>query len=175
MDIFEAIKSRRSVGLTKGTVSDRDLQTIIEAATWAPNHRMTQPWRFTAINGDTFLRLGERLAELENDPGQKKKLERSPAAVVVSYVVDAKPDVAQEDRDATAAAIQNMLLTAHAMGFGAIWRTGSYVRSEHFARLIRLPENEQVVALIGIGEPAISPVVQVRDIAAVTRILTEIP
>jgi nitroreductase len=175
MELFEAIRTRRSVGLAKGRVSETVLRELIEAATWAPNHRLTEPWRFTIVNGEVLQRLGERLAELENDPRHKQKLARSPAVIVVSYVVHEKPEIALEDRDATAAALQNLLLAAHALGLGAIWRTGAYVSSKHFAQLIALPANEQIIGVVAIGEQALQPVTQARNVAAVTRTLTVVP
>jgi nitroreductase len=173
MDIFEAIQTRRSVGRTKGTVSEADLQKLIEAATWAPNHKMTQPWRFTVIRESALLLLGKKLAKLDDEPKHEKKFARSPIMIVVSYVISSKSMTAREDRDATSAAIQNMLLAAHGLGLGAIWRTGEYVDSKHFASLIKLPKDEEIVGLIGIGEIDAEPQVQERDVQMTIRTITE--
>ena len=48
---MEAIRTRRSVGLSAGDVSRETIKELIETATMAPNHKLTQPWRFTVIEG----------------------------------------------------------------------------------------------------------------------------
>lgn len=66
MDIFEAIKTRRSIGLvSEEPVSKELIEKIIEAGTWAPSHYRTEPWKFFVLTGDSRIRLGKTLAKIE--------------------------------------------------------------------------------------------------------------
>ena len=105
------------------------LGRMIEAATWAPNHKRTWPWRFTTFTGDARARLGAAMAEVAEmngvEPARVAKLRtkytRSSTVVLVWVVRDPDPLRAREDRDATAAAVQNLLLSATANGLGSYW------------------------------------------------------
>ena len=63
--VIDAIRSRRSVRIMRtDVVPSRDqIEAIVEAATWAPNHHLTEPWRFVIITGYGRNRLGEVLAQ----------------------------------------------------------------------------------------------------------------
>ncbi|MBW7457383.1 nitroreductase family protein, partial [Paenibacillus sepulcri] len=63
MDIIEAIHTRRSIGRVKeDPIAKEQIETILEAGIWAPNHRLTQPWRFFVMSGDGRNRLGDAYA-----------------------------------------------------------------------------------------------------------------
>ena len=134
---------------------------LIEAATWAPNHKRTWPWRFTVLTGDARARLGAAFAEageaLALDPqkvaSQRTKYLRSPVVVVVWVTGDTEAVRRREDRDATAAAVQNLLLAATAHGLASYWAT----ISDHFhapARAVAgVDDSHDFVALVYLGHP----------------------
>lgn len=102
---------------------------LITSATWAPNHKRTWPWRFTVLAGDARLRLGVTLAEAAAAQGAEAvkvaklrgKYARSAVVVLVWVVVDGDEVRRREDRDAVAAATQNLLLAATGHGLGSYW------------------------------------------------------
>lgn len=169
MDVFEAIAGRRSIGKLGGSVSDATLRRLVDAAVLAPNHKLTRPWRFTAVRGDARERLGAVWAavaaresaltgELRDDALRREagKPLRAPAILVASTRTDADPVVAEEDFAATAAAVQNVLLAAHALGLGAIWRTGAMARRPEINAFLELAPSDRIVAFIYVGEPLAS-------------------
>ena len=183
MEVLEAIKRRRSIGRTGGDLSEELVRELIEAAVWAPNHHLTQPWRFTILRGDARRRLGDfwgELAARENGlqaeaarkfaDGQSAKLLRAPLLIVVSTRTDPNPVIAIEDHSATAAAVQNLLLAATARHLGAMWRTGAMVYHPQVKRFLGLDPEDRILGTVYVGqvagdEPAPAP----RDVDAVIR------
>ena len=165
MDTLEAIRTRRTVGKSTGDVPRETIAELIEAATWAPNHKLTQPWKFTVVAGAARERLGEvwaRDAVAGVDPakrdaifeGEKKKPLRSPALIIVSVRTDKNPVTAEEDLVATAAATQNILLAAHAKGLSAAWKTGKIVSSAAVKRFLDIDPRDRIIAVIYLGAVA---------------------
>lgn len=169
MNVSEAIRSRRSIGkVTQEEVPAASIEQILEAGTWAPNHRMTEPWRFFVLRGEGRDLLGNALAEVAVEqaggPGSpeaeaaaesaRQKPMRAPVVIAVAVTPKDHPKVIElEEYGAVFAAIQNMLLEAHALGFGAIWRTGEPTyhakMNEHFG----LGPNDKVLGFIYLGVP----------------------
>lgn len=134
VDILDAIKTRRSIGLVSDEpVSKELINKILEAGTWAPSHYRTEPWKFFVLTGDSRLRLGKTLAKIEeknmDDPSsesnQKKlaKVHEKPlrAPLIIAVAVEPRDNpkaIIQEEYGAVYAAIQNMLLAAHGLGLG---------------------------------------------------------
>jgi nitroreductase len=186
MDVMEALRMRRSIGKLGGDVADEDIRALIEAALWAPNHRLTEPWSFTVVRGAARGRMGAawaailgnetklvgeaRDALLEREAG---KLQRAPVLIVVSVRTDSDPVVATEDFAAGAAAVQNLLLAAHARGFGAIWRTGEMAHRKEINAVLGLDEGDRIVAIVYLGQPAAeAPQARPRRLEAVVRWLS---
>jgi nitroreductase len=137
--VLRAIRTRRSVGRVSQEPLPRDLvEELIEAAACAPNHRLTNPWRFIVLTGDARREVWERL-------------ERAPVVVACVVAPGEDPVQAREDRDAVAAAIENMLIAAHARGLGAMWRTGDIVDDPDARAALGLAPREQVVGFVYIG------------------------
>jgi len=186
MEVTEAIRTRRSVGRLGGDIADDSVVELIELATWAPNHHLTEPWRFTVIRGAARERLGELWgaaaaaasglsadARLEFARRQADKLLRAPLLIVVSTRTDADPVVAEEDFAATAAAVQNLLLAAAARGFGAIWRTGAMVHSPQVKAFLGIDASDRVVAIVYLGTEFTVPAPRPRAVDRVTRWMRE--
>lgn len=173
MEIFEAIKTRRSVGKVKDLSVPVDLiEQIIEAATWAPNHHRTEPWRFFVLKdegrqqlADTYVAIA--LEEMEDSTTEEnqariKRLNLLPyrAPVIITVAVEPSDNskvFIQEEFAAVHAATQNMLLAAHALGLSAVWRTGGQCYEQKMKDLFGLSEKGEITGFIYIGYPDIEP------------------
>jgi len=161
--IIEAIHSRRTIGRVKqDNVPKEIIEKLIDAATWAPSHHNTQPWRFVIMTGEGRAKLGQGYAEVftavtgETDEEKRskevKKAFRSP--VVIAAICSPSDDaraVIEEELAAAQAAVQNLLLAAHAYGLGAIWRSGAPMYHEAMHKQFELREDEAIVAFIYLG------------------------
>ncbi len=169
MDVLEALRTRRSIGKLTGDVSEEELRTLIEAALYAPNHKLTKPWRFTILRGEARARLGAawstlsaRTTDLQGDERdaflarEAHKPLRAPVIIVVSTRTVEDPVVAGEDFAATAAAVQNLLLAAHALGLGAMWRTGEMAYRPEINAHLGLEPGDRIVAFVYLGRPAMA-------------------
>jgi len=169
MDIFEAIRTRRSYGrLTEPAPTDEHLRTMLEAATMVPDHGELRPFRFTVLRGDGLDAFGEVLEEAYfrrcTDSGkapvpakaqkERTKLRRAPLVVVVAAVRQPSDKIPWVDqRDAAVAAAENILLAAHAIGFGAMWRTGDPCEDEYVKKSLGLSKDDAIVGFLYIGTP----------------------
>jgi nitroreductase len=190
MELAEAIRSRRSIGRVKPDVVEHELiEQIIEAGIWAPNHHLTEPWRFIVMTGEGRRRLGDAYAEIAAasiDPALSEqellqqydknvaKAYRAPVviAVAVSPSIDSRVPLIEEIASVHAA-IQNMLLTAHSLGLGAIWRTGAPAYHRIMQSAFGLQSTEQVAGFIYIGYPNMAnPTVKRTDFRNKTVWLT---
>ena len=176
--VDEVIRTRRTSLLVDpdDPVPDELLSLLIDLATWAPNHKRTWPWRFTVLTGAARHRYGAALATVgasEGLPPEKvdklrTKYARSPAVVLVWVAVDPQPMRAKEDRDAVAAAVQNLLLAATSFGLGNYWATIPEVLVEPSRRFARLDGDHDLVALVYLGWPTGTVVAPPRPAAQVT-------
>lgn len=183
MNVDEAIRSRRSVARIEGDVDPATIRDLVELATWAPNHRLTEPWRFTVVRGTALERLGTlwgeinaKAAELAGDAYREAvqreaaKTARAPVLIVASCRGDADPVVAEEDFAATAAAVENMLLGARARGLGAMWRTGRMTRDPAVKAFLDLSESDRIVAIVYLGKTAVlEKPARAREVEGVLR------
>ncbi|MBM7585912.1 nitroreductase [Bacillus pakistanensis] len=171
MDVFEAIRNRRSIGRVKPDPIEKETITkLLEAATWAPNHYNTEPWKFFVLTEEGRRPLGRTLAEIaketmedptceENEKKLKKveeKAFRAPVIITVAATPSDNPKALPiEEIGAVNAAIQNLLLAAHALGLGAIWRTGKPCYHSKMKELFGLTDKQEVLGFIYLGYPDI--------------------
>lgn len=170
MELFEAIHTRRSIGRVKAdTVDLKLIEQIIEAATWAPNHHQTEPWRFIVMTGEGRKRLGDAYAviaaeglavtlsdeeKLQQYDKNMAKAFRAPVVIAVTVSPSSDPKVPLiEEMAAVHAAVQNILLTAHSLGLGTVWRTGAPTYHRSMQSAFDLDATKQVVGFIYIGYP----------------------
>jgi nitroreductase len=166
MDVFEGLAMRRSTSVFSSRELRREVVArIIEAATWAPNHRHTEPWRFAVLAGGAREELGDRVgawmrAEFEpaiadrQAESTKKKLVRSPLIIVVSQTRSADDAVQDlEDYAACCCATQNLLLAAHAEGLASKWSTGVLAAAPPVFEYLSLPLEDRIVAFVYLGYP----------------------
>lgn len=168
-DLDDLIRSRRSVGKVGGDrVDEGVLRELITSAAAAPTHHMREPWRFVVLRGDARRAVGEahadayRRAHPDVDSTtmarEAARLERAPVVIVcVAHLADRDPVCLREDRDAVAASVQNLLLSAHARGLGAMWRTGAMVDEPDVHRALDLGADDEIVAFVYLGSPAAEP------------------
>ena len=129
--IAEVIRTRRtSMAVDQSrTVDDAVLDELFELASWAPCHKRTWPWQFAVVRDDARLRLGDVVATAMERHGDdahrvekaRTKYARTPVVVVVGSAPGDSPTRTAENRDATAAAMQNFLLGASARGVATYW------------------------------------------------------
>jgi nitroreductase len=184
VELDAAIRSRRSVRRYKPDRVPRELiAEILELATWAPNHRMVEPWRFYVVTGAAREPLAAIhrdlvLAEHPREPGcaeqRYRELMQIPAFILVGYVTDATPKRDQENFAAACCAIQNLMLAANARGLGTVWRTGNVIRDERTRAWLNLPDDCKLAGLVQLGWPiGDSPGTSVRTPAAAKTIFME--
>jgi nitroreductase len=148
VDLPELIRSRRThKAYAPGPVDRATLDELFELARWAPNHNLTNPWRFRVLGPDVLARL-KRAA----GPEAALKLDRAPTLVVASVVRTGDPIAAAEDRDATACACYIVLLAAHDRGLGGYWRTPGVLRTPEGRAACGIPDGEAVLGLLHLGE-----------------------
>ena len=163
-DIVAAIHARRSIGRLSPEPLPRALvKELLDAAACAPNHHLTGPWRFIVLAGEARRAVGDahaRAAVRERPDitpsGREKevaRLERAPVVIACCVVPGDDPVTAREDRDAVAAAIQNMLLAAHVRGLGAMWRTGAMVDEPEVRAELGLTGAQAIVGFVYLGRP----------------------
>ena len=156
MEVFKAIKERRSVrAFTPEMVSEEEIMKIIDAARWAPSAGNIQPWEFIIVRRPEIKR-GLSAAALN-----QTFIEEAPVVIVVcanenrsswGYGERGRTLYCLQD---TAAATQNMLLAAYALGLGTCW-VGAF-REEGVRRVLNIPRGVRPVAIVPVGHPAEKP------------------
>ena len=169
MDVLEAIRTRRTAGKMRDDLPPRALiEELLEAATWAPNHRLNEPWRFHVIAGEARKAFGQIMAAdacegLDDPTGEKaqsvidsqmKKATRSPVVIAVSCDPPASSKIDPiEDVCAVACGIQNLMLAAHARGLATKWSSGKVCYSPAMKTFFGLTPEHQILGYIYLGYP----------------------
>jgi nitroreductase len=149
MDVDTAIRTRRThKAYRPEPVARETLEELFELARWAPNHHLTNPWRFRVIGPAALERL-KRAAGPEAAP----KLDRAPTLIVCSARLSGDPVQDEEDLHATAIAAYIVLLGAHARGLAGYWRTPEVLRTEAGRAAVGLDDDERFVSLLHVGWP----------------------
>lgn len=152
MEVEKAIRTRRThKAYGPREVSRERLERLFELARWAPNHHVTNPWRFRVLGPRTRERLIE--AAEERQPGAAVKLRRSPTLVAVSARQTGEADQDREDLLATGVAAYIVLLGAHAAGLAGYWRTVPLLDEEAGRAIVGMPADEAPVGLLYLGDP----------------------
>jgi nitroreductase len=149
MDVLEAIKERRSIREYESkAVSEEKVKQILEAGRWAPSANNSQPWKFIVVRDE---KIRKELAQVAT---YGRFLAQAPVAIAV--VMD--PQASNHPVEDGAAATQNMLLAAHALGLGTCW-IGAYGSGyeEGAKKVLAIPGDKRLLALISLGYPAESP------------------
>jgi nitroreductase len=149
MDVETAIRTRRThKAYRPEQVPRATLEELLELARWAPNHHLTNPWRFRVVGPQARERLKEAAG-----PESASKLDRAPTLVVCSCKLTGDPVQDEEDLHAAGIAAYIVLLGAHARGLAGYWRTPDVLRTDEGRAAVGLPDDERFVSLIHLGEP----------------------
>jgi nitroreductase len=148
MDVFDAIRTRRTHKAYGTEPVDRALlEELLELARWAPNHHLTQPWRFRVLGPQAIARLKDAA-----DAEGTAKLDRAPTLIVASQVRSPDdPEQDEEDFAAAAIAAYLVLLGAHARGLAGYWRTPGVLRTPGGRAAVGLGDDERFLGLLHLG------------------------
>lgn len=167
MDALTLLHERSSMGKLMGPPpSAEQLDTLYRAALRAPDHKELRPWRFIEFSGAGLERLGELFAQAERradpeaddatlDAARKKPLRAPMIIAVVARVVPDEPKVPRVEQVISAGcAAHGILLAAHALGLGAMWRTGHYAFDPTVREGLGLGEHDELVGFVYLGRLA---------------------
>jgi len=153
MQLDDAIRGRRThKSFEPEPVPHGLLEELLELARWAPNHHLTQPWRFRVLGPESLARLKDAAG-----PSEAPKLDRAPTLVVASVVLTGAQAQDEEDLCAAACATYAVLLGAHARGLAGYWRTPAVLRVPAGREAVGIPDGERVLGLIHLGGPRTAP------------------
>jgi nitroreductase len=175
LGVLDAIQRRRSIKrFTDRKVSREQIEELIAAAVQAPNHRLTQPWRFYVLGPDAReaygTALGKRKARKAPDPDLAREMVEKvarehrdlPAMIAVAVAQAEDPEVREEDYGATYMAIENIALAAQASGLGTHVKTGAVMNDPEARAAVGADPGERIVATIHLGHPAEQPAPRAR-------------
>jgi nitroreductase len=169
MDAITAITGRTSVRRFRPDPIPREvIERLLDCAVRAPNHKLTEPWRFAVLTGgarDTFadIRAGHRLKRF-TDPASdearaaadkvRRESRQTPVYVVVMSALNPDDITREEDYAATMMAIANLMIAAQALSLGTYLKTGGVMRDPALHQLAQVPDNFRVVGIVSLGYPA---------------------
>jgi nitroreductase len=146
-DFKELVRSRRThKAFYPEPVSRELLEELFELARWAPNHHLTNPWRFRVLGPHSLAALIEAAG-----PDSEKKLQRASTLIVASSIEGADELETEENFAASAVATYILLLSAHHFGLAGYWRTPKVLRTPSGRTACQVPDSERVIGLIHLG------------------------
>jgi len=186
MEVRDAIRARRSIKrFDARPVSREEIETLLEAAALAPNHRLTQPWRFYVLGPEARhaygMALGERkarkLEDVERGRAMRDTVAREhrdlPLMIAVAVVNTDDPEIRDEDYAAAMMAVENMALVAVELGLGTHIKTGGVMSDPAARAAAGVGDNERIVAIVNVGVPLDIPPTKARE--AASRFTTWVP
>lgn len=175
----DAIRDRRSIRqFTDRPVTRKEIESLLAVAVLAPNHHLTQPWRFHVLGPEARyafgLALGNRKARKIEDPEKGRAVREKvaeehralPAMLAVAVVEQENAETREEDYAAAMMAVQNIALAAVEMGLGTHIKTGAVMADPAARAAAGVPDGERIVAVVNVGEPAEVPPARPRDATA---------
>lgn len=165
MDALTALITRvSSPGLDVPGPTQEQLETLLQAAIRAPDHGLLRPWRFLVLEGEDRQRLSdimeEQLLAQRPDANAMSREKARSKALRAPTIIVAGADITEDHKIpvweqvvAVGAAVQNMMLAAHAMGMGAMWRTGDLADDNDAKARLGFAPKDQVVAFLYLGTP----------------------
>jgi nitroreductase len=169
MDAIEAIQRRTSVRRFRPEPVPRQIiERLLECAVRAPNHKLTEPWRFAVITGDARARYAEmrathrlrRYADPRSPDAtaaadkQRREALETPVFVVVMVAVNPDELTREEDYAAAMMAMANLMIAAESLGLGTYLRTGGIMREPALAELVGLAGGYRIAGILSLGYPA---------------------
>ena len=168
MDAIEAIQRRTSVRRFRPDPVPREIVArLLDCAVRAPNHKLTEPWRFAVLTGAARTRLAElrarhrlkRYTDPESEEARagadkvRRETEDTPAFVVVMCAVNPDDLTREEDYAAAMMATANLMTAAQSLGLGTYMKTGGIMREPDLAALAGLESGFRIVAVVSLGYP----------------------
>jgi nitroreductase len=168
--INQLIRTRRSVFpkqfVPGGKVPDAVVEQVLENATWAPNHKQTEPWHFVVFTGEGLKKFAEFQSELYKvtsgdafNQGKYEKMQQQPLLASHIIALGLKrsevrlPEI--EEVSAVACAVQNIYLSVTAYGFGGYWTTGGVTYIEQAKPFFGLGHADKLLGFFYIGQVAV--------------------
>lgn len=170
MDALDALTTRRSAAqFAEPAPDDETLAEILRAAMRAPDHGKLKPWRFIVLRGDARKRFGDVMAEAmkRREPDapanmlerEREKPLRAPLIVVLAAAIQEGHKIPViEQMLAAGAAAQNIMVAAHALGYGAAWKTGAPAYDDFVKATLGLAPSDAIVGFLYLGTAAGAPV-----------------
>ena len=165
MELSTAIHTRQSISkVLPEPIPHAVVERLLDAAVQAPNHHRNRPWRFVVLSGKSRERLGKVMAQslLSRTPEtpeallevERKRPLRAPLLIAVGIDPPDQPKIVEiENICAGAAAVENLLLAAHDLGLGAIWRTGASAVDPQVKAFLGFTASQHLIAIIYLGYP----------------------
>ncbi|PSR35716.1 MAG: hypothetical protein C7B44_12760 [Sulfobacillus thermosulfidooxidans] len=172
MELMEGLLTRRTIHLFRpGPVPQAVIEAMLEAAVQAPNHHMTQPWRFVVLQGDSLAQLARirydvawHKAVSQNRPDPERLAMKAqndymavPVIIGVIQQLASDPHRQEEDYAAVSCATYGMLLAAWSFGVGTHWATGGITQAQDARALLQVQDHERITGFIRVGYPATVP------------------
>jgi nitroreductase len=172
LSVLDVIRGRRSIPKLRPDPVPRDLiAQLLDAAVWSPNHRLTEPWQFFVLEGESKrqfagMRRDFRQAQLPNPdaPEVGAALEKvyqstidTPVIIVVTSATANDPEMREEDVWATYGAAYAFMLGAWSQGLGTYLRTGAFREYAPLRQMLGLPDTRRIIGMIYAGYPAEVP------------------
>ena len=169
MDALDAIQRRTSVRRFRPDPVPREtIARLLDSAVRAPNHKLTEPWRFAVLTGTARdrladLRAAHRLKRYDDPTSEearaaaekvRRETAETPAFIVVQCAVDQDEQRREEDYAAAMMATENLVIAASSLGLGTYIKTGGIMRDPGLTAMVGLEEGFRVVAVVSLGYPA---------------------
>lgn len=164
MDALEALQTRTaSPRLVEPAPTAEELEAVYKAGLRAPDHGMLRPWRFLVISGEARDKLGQVFVDNLNPETEEQKTKllnaplRAPLVIVAVAKIQEHPKVPPvEQINATAAAVQNMSVAIHALGYSSIWRTGAAAFNPGVKEALGFSADDEIVGFLYVGTPTLA-------------------
>jgi nitroreductase len=175
----DAIQTRRSVKrFTDRAVTREEIEALLAAAVLAPNHRLTNPWRFYVLGPEARRAyghaLGDRKARKMEDSEKARATREAVAAehqalpgmIAVAVLTNESPEIREEDYAAAMMAVQTLALAAVSQGLATHIKSGAIMDDPAARAAVGVPDEQRIVAVVNVGEPAEIPAPKPRTPAA---------
>lgn len=158
MDALTALQTRTAAPrLVEPAPTTAQLQEILKAGLRAPDHGMLRPWRFLLVEGEARQKLGQMFVDVTQPETEERKQKllstpmRAPLIIVAVAAIKEGKVRASEQVCSTAAAIQNMAVACHALGYASIWLTGAVAYDARVKIALGLKETDEIVGFLHVG------------------------
>ena len=163
MQSIDLLLTRRSTPLlTEPAPNEQDLQTILKAGMRVPDHGGLTPWHFTVVKNEGLKRLSTIFVDAakqdKSDEVKLAKVKKMPfrAPLIIIISTDVKPHdkvPKQEQIIAAGCCVHAMQMTAFALGYGAMWRTGDFSYHPFVKKQLNVANENEIVGFLYIGTP----------------------